>query len=864
MTSKKLNSKNQTDNCVMGHHAASLPASLFVLLLVLLISSTAWGVPVIIPTPQPATNDLACVGTRNGGTMGCTAKEFTVGTSFSAAPGTPPFCIAGQTFAFQVELALNGSNANRYDMAFYTGQTGNDPQVNDATKLCSVATFPTSPNPYNNYDGNACGDYVAAGDSIIIINQIVSLCQADVSGFLTIPYTLTYFPNSSGVCTGPVDVQVPPTSKCQSATASVNGTVSVYSGAYVDVTKQTLPDGDSQSFSFTATGPVGSKVIALTGAVLTPTTATGGTYTPATAALATNTTTVTLTDGQTARFYINALATNQTLTITEAAYTTNWETTAAISCAAVAGAPTLTTTPASRRIDATLNTTNSAAACTVTNTKRPHVTKAFSPAIIAPGGTSDLSFTIYNDSTAAKTFTLRDNTTNAPAAWPVGMTVVAPIPKSKTCTGGTLVNGNNTAALTAANSINGFQYLTGSVAANSTCSLVLSVTVPSAGTYNNTASGLVYATGPGPDSNTATLIVAYPPTVTKSFAVGSLASGGNTNLTLTIGNTNSGAISLLSQFTDTLPAGMTIATAGNSGTCSGVTATAGANSFSIANGTSIPAGGCTVIVNITSSTAGAATNNIAIGALQTSAGNNAVAASATINIYAPPTVTKSFVPASIAVGGTSTMTITVTNPSGNPGNLTGVSISDSYTGTLLNNAAGSVVCSGAGSAALTGGVNGGATVGFSAGTIVPAGTCTITQSVTATAAVSNSTSTPAATGPVSLTGTPAGPVTLTLFQALQVTKIPNVFTTTPGSIINYIIGYSNPNASSWFQNVVITDPVPTYTTFQSAACGALPASITSCTITAPAVGGTGTVTWTLGGNLDAGSSGTVTLSVTVD
>jgi hypothetical protein len=51
--------------------------------------------------------------------------------------------------------------------------------------------------------------------------------------------------------------------------------------------------------------------------------------------------------------------------------------------------------------------------------------------------------------------------------------------------------------------------------------------------------------------------------------------------------------------------------------------------------------------------------------------------------------------------------------------------------------------------------------------------------------------------------------------------------------------------------------------FTSAACGPLPSSITSCTISSPAVGASGTITWTLGGSLDAGSSGTVTLTTTV-
>lgn len=54
-------------------------------------------------------------------------------------------------------------------------------------------------------------------------------------------------------------------------------------------------------------------------------------------------------------------------------FVTGWEPTASISCAAVTGAPTLTTNNTTRTMTASLNTTNSAAACTVTNTKKSKI-----------------------------------------------------------------------------------------------------------------------------------------------------------------------------------------------------------------------------------------------------------------------------------------------------------------------------------------------------------------------------------------------------------------------------------------------------------------------------------------------------------
>ena len=323
-----------------------------------------------------AVKDLTCAGFRAGGKLTCTAGEFTVSPVFSAEPGTPPFCTAGAEFNFKVDLGLSGTNTDRYDIGFFVGQQGNDPRDTTAGNICSVATFPVATVPVSSWEddnSNTCGDYNGGGSDTTRIDEIKVVCSGDATGALTIPYVLTYWQNSGGTCNNATDVNNGAPSKCNSGTSPVSGVVAVSAGAYVDITKQTLPDGHSQSFSFTATGPAGSKVSVLTGATLTPTSATGGTYTPATISAATNSTTFTLSDGQTARIYINALSTAQTLSIVEAA-TGGWNSTAAISCAPVTGAPTLITNGATRTVTAALSQSNSAAACTITNTKPPTVT----------------------------------------------------------------------------------------------------------------------------------------------------------------------------------------------------------------------------------------------------------------------------------------------------------------------------------------------------------------------------------------------------------------------------------------------------------------------------------------------------------
>ena len=154
---------------------------------------------------------------------------------------------------------------------------------------------------------------------------------------------------------------------------------------------------------------------------------------------------------------------------------------------------------------------------------------------------------------------------------------------------------------------------------------------------------------------------------------------------------------------DLFPAGLTLPNTVFTFTpaaCGTVTKTSGAASTisnnnirfsaaSIASGAS-----CQVSVNVTSSTAGGITNTTGAPTTTGPVALTGATATATLNVYAPPTVTKTSLQAGISYGGTSTLTITVTSPAANPGNLTGVAVDDAYVGTLLNNAIGAVACSG--------------------------------------------------------------------------------------------------------------------------------------------------------------------------
>jgi uncharacterized repeat protein (TIGR01451 family) len=278
-------------------------------------------------------------------------------------------------------------------------------------------------------------------------------------------------------------------------------------------------------------------------------------------------------------------------------------------------------------VSTTNASTGTAASATLNVLQAPTATKVFSPSAILPNGASVLTVTLANPNSIAVTGV---QFTDTYPASPGSMVNTSSPTGATTCTSGTVtaIAGQGT-----------FQLSGATIPGNGSCTVTVNITAPVIGSYSNTINTITTTNAGSAGPVSGTLTVLAPPTIAKAFAVGNLASGGNTSLTVTIGNTNAGAITLTGALPDTFPTGMTIGTAGNTGTCGGVTAAAGAGSFTMANGTSIPAGGCTIIVNVTSSTVGAATNTIAAGALQTTGGNNAASASATLNVYPLPNIT---------------------------------------------------------------------------------------------------------------------------------------------------------------------------------------------------------------------------------
>jgi uncharacterized repeat protein (TIGR01451 family) len=294
-----------------------------------------------------ASNGLTCARDRAGSNLNCTAGEFTTIVNLTLPPGSPTTCVAGSTISLNMIVALSGTNANRYDGAIFVGQNGNDPR--NAGGQCSVARFPiiSTGNGFTTFDGDTCGDYIAAGVESWQVNNVQVVCQGDpTTGQLAVPYLLSYQQNNPGVCNADSSVLLAPgsPSKCNAGTATVPTLVV---RGYVRVTKQTTPDAAAGSFAFTAASSLGTP----------------------------SPTAFNLGDGQSQLVETNVTGTPRTLTITETLLP-GWESGASIVCTNPSGgaAPYVSVNNATRTITANLDTTNFGAECTITNTRLPTVT----------------------------------------------------------------------------------------------------------------------------------------------------------------------------------------------------------------------------------------------------------------------------------------------------------------------------------------------------------------------------------------------------------------------------------------------------------------------------------------------------------
>ena len=206
---------------------------------------------------------------------------------------------------------------------------------------------------------------------------------------------------------------------------------------------------------------------------------------------------------------------------------------------------------------------------------------------------------------------------------PAGLVVATPNNLTNNC-GGTVTAtaGSNAITLTG-----------GALGPTTVCNFSLNVTGTTVGTKTNTTGAVTSDQGTG---NTATASVSVglltPPTISKVFGAASIPVNGTTSLTFTITNPNAATSISGVGFTDTLPAGLVVATpSGAAGTCSTaaqgvVTAVAGSGSVSMATANLQPNQSCSLSVNVKSTQLGVLVNTTGtVTSLEAGPGNTATA-----------------------------------------------------------------------------------------------------------------------------------------------------------------------------------------------------------------------------------------------
>gem|GEM_PF-740140 len=439
----------------------------------------------------------------------------------------------------------------------------------------------------------------------------------------------------------------------------------------------------------------------------------------------------------------------------------------------------------------------------------PAISKAFGAANITLNGTTTVTFTITNpasNTSPENGIAFSDTLTN-------GLQVASTPGVSNSC-GGTVTAAANSTSI----SLTG-----GSIATpGATCTIVVNVTGTQSGTVTNTT-GAVSSTngGTGATSNTATLIVASPATVTKQFGATKIPLNGTTSLTINITNPNTNVSLTGLSFTDSLPAGLVVATPnGLTNSCGGTaTATAGSGSLSLSGGTVASSASCAVSVNVTGTTAGDKSNSVVVSSTE---GGTSATATANITVVAPPAIAKAFGAASIPLNGTTSVTFTISNPNVSVnGDLSGVAFNDTLpvsggpgTATLVVASPNGVANTCGGTVTATAGTG---VISLSGASVAHNASCTLTVNVTGTVAGDANNTTDAISSTEGGTGNTSNTALLKVVAPPSIAKVFNPNTIALNATTSLQFTITNPAANTTaLTGVAFTDTLPTGLTVANA------------------------------------------------
>jgi hypothetical protein len=463
----------------------------------------------------------------------------------------------------------------------------------------------------------------------------------------------------------------------------------------------------------------------------------------------------------------------------------------------------------------------------------PLIAKGFAPAGIQPNGVSALTITISNpaaNTVAAQGIAIADTL-------PANVVVATPSGLTNTCGGtATAAAGSGSVSLTG-----------GTVAVNGSCTLSVNVTGSFTGSYLNTTGPVSSTNGGTGGTASATLGIADPPTISKLFLPSTTVQNGTSLLSFTINNPNSNStapnndVTLTGiQFTDSLPAGMVVASPNQlSSDCGGiVTATPGSSSISLTGGSLGPAvgliaqrakgprralaptasGQCFVSFKVQATALGSLNNTTgAISANESGPGATSNTAQLTVTLPpAAPTLTKAFAGANIPGNTPTALTFTITNPNSATA-LNNIAFNDVLpSGMVIANPNGLPNGCADPNASVTGQVGavpGSSTISMTSLNLNGAASCSFSVNVIATTTGTKNNTTSAITAtfddgtgtPVATTGLPATASTSVVAPDLAIT-IPPTGNFTQGDVGDtYQITVSNVGSVPTNGTVTVTD-----------------------------------------------------------
>ena len=248
----------------------------------------------------------------------------------------------------------------------------------------------------------------------------------------------------------------------------------------------------------------------------------------------------------------------------------------------------------------------------------PTITKSFASDPIVLGATSTLTFTIANTAAGSQALTgvaFSD-------VLPTGLSIAD---SSSAHCGGTVT----TTAATRTIALTG-----GQLSAGSSCTFSVAVTGSAEGQYDNVTGFIASAEG-GTSTSYATdsLTVIAPPEVGKAFLPTSILTGDTSTLAFTITNPNRLIALSGIGFSDTLPAGVTLASSGPTPTCGGSLTTTAPGTLLFTGGSLAANAACTFSVTVTGATSGSKINTTS--AVTSIEGGDGNAATATLVVSDP-------------------------------------------------------------------------------------------------------------------------------------------------------------------------------------------------------------------------------------